>query len=140
MKLTLDLIPSTSFYNNARSELTKKQWKEIRDEVVVKANYTCEVCGIKYANLDCHEKWQYKNKTQKLINLVAICKSCHEVKHFGLAEIKGRRAQALAHLMKINNISEKEAEKYIIDEFKIWTERSKVKWKLDIKILEKFGK
>lgn len=102
------------------------------------ANNKCEICGKFNLTLDCHEVWEYKDNIQKLINLEALCKRCHEVKHFGLAEIKGRRQQALKHLIKINNISEKEAEQYIKSESDLWAKRSKQNWKLDISFLNDF--
>lgn len=112
--------------------------KKLAKKIAFKANNKCEICGKFTLNLDCHEVWEYKNNIQKLIDLVALCKRCQEVKHFGLAEIKGRRQQALKHLIKINNISEKEAEQHIKSEFDLWEKRSQQNWKLDISFLNKF--
>ncbi len=138
MRLTLDLIPFSSFYSNVRTTISKNQWDLIRNQVYSKALYLCEICGDNSA-LDAHEVWEYKNSIQKLIKLQALCRACHGVKHFGLSEIRGKRQQALLHLIKINNISESEAEDYIRKEFLIWKERSKKKWKLDLSYLEEFG-
>lgn len=135
MKLTLDLVPSTSFYQNARSVLTKSEWKKIRDKVVESCENKCEICNTYYDNLDCHEVWEYKNKIQKLVKLIGLCKDCHQVKHFGLAEINGKRQDALYHLMKINKISKKQAEDYINKQFNIWKKRSLKNWILDISLL-----
>lgn len=136
MKLTLDLIPKTSFYLNARSKLSAKKWNAISKKTAENANYKCEICNKFSLHLECHEIWQYKKGIQKLIKLASLCNRCHEVKHFGLAEIRGRRAQALSHLMKINDISKEDAEAYIQKEFQIWLNRSKFKWDLDISLLD----
>jgi len=59
------------------------------------------------------------------------------VKHIGLAEIRGRRKEALAHMMKVNGISEKAAETEIRKAFETWHRRSGIKWVLDMSELEK---
>lgn len=144
MKLELDLVPASSWFNNVRAVVTKKQWDAIRTKVASKAYDTCEICGgigSKHP-VECHEIWEYDKETltQKLIGMIALCPDCHMVKHFGLAEIQGKRNKALKHLMKINKITKEEAEKYIAEQFVVWAKRSKRKWELDISLLKKdFG-
>ena len=65
---------------------------------------------------------------------------CHSTKHFGLAELQGRRNLALNHLMKINKLSNKEAELYIKEQFLLWQFRSSKQWKLDISFLKNYDK
>lgn len=140
MKLTLDLIPASQFYNNVRAIVSKSQWNAIRNSVVSAVYNACEICNIYYDSLDCHEKWSYDDKKliQKLEGMMALCKDCHQVKHFGLAEIQGKRTQALAHLMKINNISKIKAESYVKSEFEIWAARSQKSYTLDLSYLENY--
>lgn len=136
MKLTIQLVPSTAFGQNIRTILTKKQWNYIRNFVYGKYYNLCSICGADDKGLEAHENWLYEKGTQKLTDIVAVCRACHQVHHFGLSELQGKRKQTLAHLIKINNLSKKEAEKYIEKSFQEWAERSKIKWKLDIKYLE----
>lgn len=141
MKLSLDLVPSSAWYSNVRSLLSPSEWKRIRDIVAVRANHKCEICGGigKQHSVECHEIWDYSEELiQKLVGLIALCPDCHQVKHFGLAQINNKEEIALKHLMKINKISKKVAEKYVADCFMEWAERSSKSWKLDISYLKEF--
>ncbi len=143
MKLDLDLIPASSWFNNVRAAVSQKQWNIIRSKVLSKAYNLCEICGADDSKnpLECHEKWEYDKEfyIQKLTGMISLCKDCHMVKHFGLAEIQGKRNKALNHLMKINKISKLEAEKYVAEQFVQWAKRSKRKWELDISHLKEYG-
>lgn len=141
MKLTIELVPQTSFYKNARSILSKTKWENICRKVRAKANNVCQICGghSNGRSLDCHEVWSFdeENHIQKLVKIIALCERCHEVKHIGLAEVKGNLERAKKHFMTINNISKKEADKLIAEAFNIWNERSQHNWKIDTaKLLE----
>ena len=132
--LEIELVPSSSFFKNLRSELSKKEWDILRKDSYQQANYVCEVCGGKGPKhpVECHEIWEYKDSIQKLLGLISLCPSCHEVKHIGLAEVKGRRNQAKAHLIKVNSWCDYEAENHIEDAFREWYKRSQVQWELDL--------
>ena len=143
MKLTLDLVPSSSWFNNVRAVVTPKQWNTIRAKVSAKAYDTCEICGgvgPKHP-VECHEIWEYDKEfmTQKLTGMIALCPDCHATKHFGLSEMQGKRAKVLKHFMKVNRVTKDEAEKYISEQFLLWAWRSKRKWTLDISILKDYG-
>jgi len=144
MKLTIELVPSTSWFSNLRSLLSAAEWDKIRKGCYKHADYKCEICGgVGPAHpVECHETWEYDEKTsiQKLIGLVSLCPSCHEVKHIGLAGVKGRHAEAVAHFCKVNGCSAPEAEKYIQEAFAIWNKRSEQEWDLDIGLLEELKK
>lgn len=142
MKLTIELVPQTSFYTNVRSNVTKKEWDVIRNKCYTDANHKCEVCGgvgKKHA-VECHEVWQYDDEThtQTLVGLVALCPSCHRVKHAGLAQVNGLINLVVKQLMKVNNMSFEAAIKYIDNSFDIWEKRSKFEWKLDITYLNNY--
>ena len=140
MKLTIELIPSTSWFSNLRSILTSGEWDKVRKSCYKSANYKCEVCGGvgEKHPVECHETWEYDeiNGIQKLISLIALCPSCHEVKHIGLAGIKGRTQEAIEHFCKVNACTKTEAEKYIKEAFETWNKRSEQEWQLDISKLE----
>ena len=144
MVLTIELIPSSSFYNNVRSNVTKAQWDKIRKKSYEKAGHKCEVCKDKETNqgfrhnVECHEIWEYNDKAKKqtLTGMVSLCPRCHEVKHIGLAQIKGRFDLAVEQLMKVNDISLQEAHEYINSSFEVWSKRSEHDWELDIAYLD----
>jgi len=143
MKLTLDLVPSSSWFNNVRAVVTVQQWDTLRHKVYSKAASVCEICGGVGRNhpVECHEIWHYDDVKliQRLTGMIALCPNCHMVKHFGLAQIQNREAQALRHLMRVNNITRTEAEAHINDAFQIWQNRSSKSWTLDILHLEEYG-
>jgi len=141
--LTVELVPRTCWFSNVRSSVSSRDWDTIRKEAYAKANHRCEICfgiGRKHP-VECHEVWHYDDKLflQKLVRMIALCPSCHEVKHIGLAKVRGRLDAAQKHLMKVNNWSKKETEEHIIGAFEQWHERSKHPWKIDLSWLDSKG-
>jgi len=139
--LTVELVPSTVWGANLRSELPKDQWDLLRKACYAKAHHRCEVCGGKGPRhpVECHEVWSYDDDThvQKLVRLISLCPSCHEVKHFGRTELLGRRAQAVAHLMQVNNWTRRQVESHLRSAAELWEDRSKHQWTLDISWVER---
>jgi len=135
-KLTIELVPEGSFYNNLRSKVSKARWDKIRTNSYKKANYKCDICGGKGNKwpVECHEIWEYNDEKliQTLVGVTALCPSCHEVKHIGLANVRGRLDIASNHLMKINNWDYEETTAYIESAFDKWRERSKHEWNVDV--------
>lgn len=144
--LIIELVPSSAWYSNVRSNVTVKEWDRIRKKSYSRANNKCEICGdvgknqgVNH-NVECHEIWEYNDQTldQKLIGLIALCPLCHKVKHAGLAQIKGEEEVVINQLMKVNNMTRQEACDYIDISFDIWKRRSKYEWKLDITMLKRY--
>ena len=142
--LTVELVPQTCFFSNVRSEVSALEWNKIKKIVSAKAGARCEICGGvgKKWPVECHEIWDYDdaNLIQRLVGMIALCPPCHQVKHFGFAQLRGEGPQALKHLMKVNSWDKPFAEEYLAEQFKLWSERSKHEWKLDITLLgQEFG-
>lgn len=139
-KLTVELVPSTCWFSNVRDHVSTETWDRLRKHTYKQANYRCEVCGGKGSAhpVECHEIWHYddKNKQQKLIGLIALCPSCHQVKHIGLAKMRGKGEVAKHHLAQVNQWTLKQTETYLKEVWKLWKERSKHQWKLDLTWLE----
>lgn len=137
--LTIELVPSTCWYSNVRSEVSKEEWEVLKKRTYRQANYCCEVCGGKGDKhpVECHEIWHYDDKqlVQTLIGLIALCPACHECKHIGYARTQGRGKIAAAHLARVNGWTEPQADIYINQCFEIWQKRSQVQWQLDISYL-----
>ena len=145
-KLTIELIPSTSHYNNVRSLLPTSVWDKLRKESYKNAKYKCEICkdsginqGYKHA-LECHEIWEYQNDTQILTGLIALCPNCHMAKHIGRAIAIKKGPQIFKHIAKVNNWSMEDVELYVGACFQDHKLKSKIKWEINIKILiEKYN-
>jgi hypothetical protein len=146
LKLTIELVPKTCWYSNVRSNVTKNEWDIIRKKSYELANNQCEICGdvgknqgVNH-NVECHEIWEYDDldKIQKLIGLISLCPYCHKTKHAGLAQMNGEENIVINQLIKVNNITRKDAIDYINDSFTIWRERSKHEWTLDISVLNQY--
>lgn len=142
MKLTIELVPSTSWYSNVRSNVTKAEWDIIRKKSYKNAKYKCEICGGKGNKhpVECHETWDYNESTnvQTLTDLISLCPKCHKTKHVGLSQIRGEEGIVIKQLMKVNEITYEYAINYIQESFVIWSERSQKEWKVDISYLDEY--
>jgi hypothetical protein len=140
--LTIELVPKSSWHDNVRSKVVPSRWNRIRKRVYERAGHSCEACGGSYKGrpAECHEMWEFDlpTKTQRLVRLIALCNACHEVKHFGLAEIRGRAAAALRHLAVTNGWTPIQAMEYVREAGKLWVLRNQVIWKVDISALKQY--
>lgn len=143
-KLTIELVPKTSWYTNVRSKVSKAEWDVIRKRCYKEAGYKCEICndvGPKWP-VECHEIWEYDDEklTQTLKGLIALCPDCHKVKHPGLAGINGQTDLVLYQLSEVNQISIDEAISYLESCFDLYRKRSQFKWDVCIKYLDNYQK
>jgi hypothetical protein len=138
--LTVELVPSTSWYANVRSHLPEEEWDLVRRAVYRRARYRCEVCGGRgeHHPVECHEVWDYDDEqhVQRLDRLVALCPACHQVKHLGLASVNGRYDEALQHLADVNGWTLEEAGHHADAAFAQWSERSRHEWTVNLGPLE----
>jgi hypothetical protein len=141
-RLTIELVPKTSWYNNVRALVDGPTWGRIRRMVYRQADYRCEVCGGKGPEhpVECHEVWRYDDRTrvQALVRMIALCPACHQVKHIGLANAQGEGAQARAHLARVNGWTLEQTDAYIAEAFQVWAQRSGGPWTLDLEGLRPY--
>ncbi len=140
-KLQFELVPDGCWYSNLRSILSKKQWDFLKAEAKQRANGKCMICGEKTTRLEAHEKWSYDEQTatQKLEDIVAVCKDCHSVIHIGLTQLKGNEELAEKHYMKVNNCSYADYRKELGIANEIHKRRNQIsEWKLDLSYLKKY--
>ena len=139
-KLPIELVPSTCWYTNVRSNVPVAEWDALRRAVYHRAKNRCEVCGGwgKTHPVECHEVWHYDDRArvQRLTGFTALCPDCHRVKHIGLANVQGKSVQALSHLARVNGWTAHESRAYVAEAFKLWARRSKYEWQLDTSLLE----
>ena len=139
MKLTIELIPKTAWFKNLRSYLPKDLWDVVRKKCYKDAGYKCEICGgvgDKWP-VECHEVWNFVEGKIILQRLIALCPSCHEVKHIGLAQVKGNLPRAMKHFQKVNNCDKETAKRVIAAAFMKYEERSKEDWSIDEEAVER---
>lgn len=143
LRLQIELVPNSCWFSNVRSNVATKQWDTIRNQVYKKAGNACEICGgkgIKHP-VECHEVWEYDEDThiQKLIKFQALCPPCHEVKHYGLAYVRGFEIRAFKRFVTINKIDREFAREMVDEVYKQWEYRSTITWDLCIDLLQEYG-
>ncbi len=135
-RLTIELVPATSWYHNVRALVDEQTWDRIRRKVYRQAGYRCELCGGRGPAhpVECHEVWRYddQTRTQTLVGMIALCPACHQVKHLGLANVRGKGAEARAHLLRVNGWTPEQADAHIEQAFQVWERRSQGPWTLDL--------
>jgi len=139
-KLTIEMIPITTWNDNVRSMASQMEWDYLRKKTYRQAKYRCEICGGKGSKhpVECHEIWSFDNSNhiQKLERLIALCPMCHKVKHWGLSTSKGLQKQCMSHICKINGWTEDDCKLYLEIVYEQWMKRSNYCWKVDISILD----
>lgn len=145
-ELFVDLIPQSCWFTNVRSCVTDGDWSRLRAMVTRRAGFRCEVCGATRDVglkrwLEVHERWAYDDATatQRLERLICLCTDCHVATHFGRAELTGRRAAALYHLMAVRRCDLAAAEAHIHEAVRVWQLRSARAWELDLSMLTAAG-
>jgi hypothetical protein len=142
-RLTVELVPRTCWFSNVRDRVSREDWDRMRSRVYEHAGSRCEVCGGRGSKhpVECHEVWEYDERTavQRLVRMIALCPACHEVKHIGLAGIKGRGEIAAKHLAAVNDWTAQLTAQYIDQAFVAWEKRSARTWSLDVSALAAYG-
>ena len=140
MKLNFELVPDSCWYSNLRSLLSPAQWDIVRKEAYSRANGRCMICG-KTARLEAHERWEYDeaHRVQKLSDVIAVCRACHEVIHIGRTQLLGGEERAAEHFMKVNGCNYAEFRKALGEANEAHRRRNQVsEWSLDLSYLKKF--
>lgn len=140
-KLDFELVPDSCWYSNLRSILKPSMWDVVRRDAYARAEGRCMICNRPVKRLEAHEKWEYDEKTctQKLVDVVAICHSCHSVIHIGRTQLLGDEKKASDHFMKVNECSYSDYRKALgAANEKHRQLNSVAEWKLDLSWLKRF--
>ena len=133
--LFIDLVPSSAWFSNLRSEVLEAEWGTIKSKTFRAANYRCEACGGQGSNhpVECHERWIYDEErgVQILLRTIALCPACHEATHFGLARVKGRDKEARQQLQRVNHWTDLQVDHHVDLAMADYRRRSTRKWILD---------
>ena len=138
----MDLLPRGAWNNNLSKTLPQKDWDSLRQAAYERAEYKCVICGAGNGQLEAHEVWEFNadEKTQKLIDIIAICKNCHLVKHFRHTKMIGGEEYAKKHFMRINQCDEQTFIEHYHEAENRFNELSKIEsWTLDTSELNNLG-
>ena len=105
LKLNFEIIPAGAWGYNLRTQFSKKTWDFIRRDAYSRANNKCMICNRKVSRLEAHERWDFNKQTkvQKLVDIIAVCSSCHRVIHIGRTQLLNMEDKAIIHFKKVNN-------------------------------------
>ncbi|MFE2559044.1 DUF5710 domain-containing protein [Streptomyces sp. NPDC059352] len=144
--LFVDLVPRTCWFTNVRSCVAQADWERLRRMITRRAGRRCEACGAGEDRaagrwLEAHERWTFDEaaRIQTLKRLICLCTDCHEVTHFGLAQVRGVEDRAFAHLTKVTGLSAAAAREHVRSALAVWEHRSRYDWELDLGILTGAG-
>lgn len=138
-KLEFELVPEACWYANLRSILKPKDWDKVRYDAYARANGKCMICGKATRRLEAHEKWSYDEKRalQRLEDVVALCRECHEVKHISRTQLIGRGAEAMEHFMRVNGVSQMEYHEALGNANAQYLQRNRIEnWTTDVSWLK----
>ncbi|MCI8472071.1 MAG: hypothetical protein HFE65_03080 [Clostridiales bacterium] len=142
MDLRIELLPKTAWGMNLRKMLKQSDWDKIRKAVYEKEKMKCHICYCECKSLDAHEIWHFDEKlhVQRLVDIIGVCKSCHNTIHYGRAQKIGYEKQAIDQFLKVNKCE--------IPAFKQALKKAKSRydklsritgWKLDVSLIEQQG-
>ena len=138
-KLNFEMVPEACWYANLRSVLRPCDWDRVRRDAYQRAAGKCMICGCRATRLEAHEKWSYDEARalQTLEDVVALCHSCHEVKHISRTQLMGRGMEAMEHFMKVNQCSQMEYHAALGAANEAYIKRNGIEdWTTDISWLE----
>jgi hypothetical protein len=129
------MVPQTSWGKNLRTAIGKAEWDRVRKHAYAEAGNRCIVCGERGPQwpVEADEDWKYDSATgvQTLLGVIVLCPPCHSVRHWGLTMAQGDAEDAIAHMVRINAWSEKQAWKSADDAMELWQDRSRRTWHID---------
>lgn len=145
--LEIELVPSTCWWSNVRSQVTKAQWETCKTLVRRRSGNRCEICGGAGTGwaIECHEIWRYDDdkQIQTLVGLIALCPNCHRAKHLGRSQVKlspGALDALYGHICKVNGWGWSHLMNTVLPTvFAIWSIRSEWDWGLDVSYLAEIG-
>lgn len=142
LKLTIDLLPRGAWYKNLSKTLPQKDWDRLRQAAYERAGYKCVICGAGNGQLEAHEVWEFDTyvKTQKLTDIIALCKSCHMVKHLRHTKMIGGEEYAKKHFMQVNKCDEQVFIEHYHEAESRFDELSKIEnWTVDTSEVNNLG-
>ena len=141
MKLEFELVPDSVWGSNLRTLLSKSAWDFLRKDAYDRAEGKCRICGRPAKRLEAHEQWEYDEEAavQKLTDILALCKPCHEVVHIGRTQLMGGEERAAKHFCKVNGCTYAEYRKALGEANEKHRRLNLIpEWKFDLTFLRQY--
>lgn len=142
LPLLPDPVPETCWWTSVQANVPDEIWENIARRVYKDWDYHCSICGGREPEhpVEAHEEWYYYVQdgyfVQRLQRIIALCPSCHLVKHIGFARTQDRYNETIQHMAAVNKVSTEIAAEATYQAFKLWEQRNKVPWMLNVMHLE----
>ena len=137
LRLTIELIPSSTWGMSLRKLASVRDWSKIRERCIKENKNRCGICDTK-GRLSCHEIWEFDDlkHIQRLVGFNALCNMCHSIKHIGntlrlAKEGKLDYESVVRHFVEVNRCSSKTFYEHREAEYKKWKGRSRHEWEVD---------
>lgn len=133
MILEPELVPQPLWEISAYRLLPgRAAWDRIRNATLEAAGHRCSICGASGPRLHCNEQWNYDdaNGVARLTGFQIVCVACHGAIHMGRTAAVGYLSDALAHLQRVNGITEPEARRMFHGAMEVWRERNQKHWRV----------
>lgn len=137
-----DMLPTTSWEANLRTQLSDAEWDRLRKFCYQAAGNTCVACGSRgEPHVEAHEAWRFDEQRgiQVLKGLLCLCPTCHKAKHLGYANRIGRLPQVLTRLKWLNDWTDEVLELELAKVQARQEELSRRTWTLDLSFLRTYG-
>lgn len=144
-KLSPEMVPSSCWYSNLRSELSATSWNRLKEYFGERAGWKCEITGTigRRHPVELHEHWYFNDETgvQSLVGFSMLAPKIHLTMHPGFAATMDRLDEVVNTMVfwnkkLIQGYDYKAAWQEIDDAFFIWEKRSERSWNLDLSYLE----
>jgi hypothetical protein len=141
-KLSIEMVPQPLWGINLRSLLPRSVWDTIRKKAYSDYGHRCACCGAG-GMMHCHEIWRYEEDWQKgegvqhLDGFVALCPTCHHIKHIGHAGILAQQGKLdmnalIEHFCTVNECSSDDFNEHNVEMVAKWATRNYLNWRVDI--------
>lgn len=121
-----------------RRMITAGEARKVGRRTALDANEQCQSCGVhgRYDLFHWHERWHFSRSTgtQRLVGTIALCPACHQVAHY-LTVVARKQAEEAAsakiHFMRVECLSESEADERIEEAIDLLAWRNEIIWRID---------
>lgn len=136
-RLAMSFVPHSTRQFNLHRLLAPHYWRRLTKEAYVKAGGVCQICGVAYPRLDCHEDWAYDDfrRIQSLDRLISICFLCHRAIHFNAGYLWSEDAwfKVVEHFKHINGIDGEAMHRHEESARWIYNRRLYEEWSVDLR-------
>lgn len=123
--------------------LTPSSWRDLADDAIASTGGVCELCGAAQEPLEIHELWEYRSPrnaavegVMRLKRMLCLCRSCHEVFHPVMAEVRGTIDRVIERYAAANEFTIDEARDAYAWDAAANRARTEIDWVMDLSVLD----